>query len=365
VVPIFSPPDQLTPAAMRYVLRMGEDNRAFAAALVNMGVKGHVRMVEEDGGWFSRDKTRLVRQQSSEPLAAEEEAALRELCTSGESIVMEQKNHARFQAANKGLAEALKARYQGKLFNKNWGWAFAGLALLAASLWIVATAVAAASGLALTEMLVPVGAALTAGLLLLYVQMASKVGQCFLTVIAFAFIALAGATGGPVLFQAVLTGWWQPFALPLLSVPLIVSAFFWIDAPTREGRAVLDRIAGFKQYLSITEQERLDRMHPPEADTPELFERYLPYAIALGVENRWADRFSGVLAAAAAHGQAGMGWYSGSHSPWTDTNSFVDSVGSSLASTISSASASPGSKSGSGGGGSSGGGGGGGGGGGW
>ena len=50
-------------------------------------------------------------------------------------------------------------------------------------------------------------------------------------------------------------------------------------------------------------------------DTPELFERYLPYAIALGVENRWADRFAGVLAAAAAQGQQGFAWYSGSQQP--------------------------------------------------
>jgi len=96
-----------------------------------------------------------------------------------------------------------------------------------------------------------------------------------------------------------------------------------------------------------------------------LFEKYLPYAIALGVENRWADRFAGVLAAAAAQGQQGFGWYSGSGDPWSNPTSFADSMGSSLSSTISSASTAPGSSSGSGGGGSSGGGGGGGGGGGW
>jgi uncharacterized membrane protein len=146
----------------------------------------------------------------------------------------------------------------------------------------------------------------------------------------------------------------------MLALPVALSAFAWIDAPTKEGRAVLDRIAGFKQYLSITERERLDRMHPPE-DTPELFERYLPYAVALGVENRWADRFSNVLAAAAAQGQQGFGWYSGSSSPWNNPGGFVNTVGSSLASTVSSASRAPGSR----GGGSSGGGGGGGGGGGW
>jgi len=151
-----------------------------------------------------------------------------------------------------------------------------------------------------------------------------------------------------------------------LAVPLVVSCFWWIAAPTREGRAILDRIAGFRQYLSITERERLDRMTAPE-DTPEVFEKYLPYAIALGVENRWANRFASVLAAAQARGDQRQGfyWYAGSGSPWNNPTLFVNSVGASLASTISSASTAPGSSSGSGGGGFSGGGGGGGGGGGW
>jgi uncharacterized membrane protein len=133
-----------------------------------------------------------------------------------------------------------------------------------------------------------------------------------------------------------------------------------MSAPTAKGRQVLDRIAGFKHYLSVTERERLDRLTPPK-DTPELFERYLPYAIALGVENRWAKRFAGVLAAAAASGQQGFAWYSGSNSPWNDTGRFTRNVSSSLATSVSSASSDPGSSSGSGGGGSSGGGGGGGG----
>ena len=168
----------------------------------------------------------------------------------------------------------------------------------------------------------------------------------------------------PILIEAMASGWWLPLLLPALALPLVISAFWWVSAPTIEGRAVLDHIAGFKQYLSITERERLDRMTPPK-DTPELFEKYLPYAIALGVENHWATRFAGVLAAAAARGQHGFVWYSGSSSPWNNPTGFADSVGSSLSSTISSASTAPGSSSGSGGGGSSGGGGGGGGGGGW
>jgi uncharacterized membrane protein len=139
-------------------------------------------------------------------------------------------------------------------------------------------------------------------------------------------------------------------------------------APTKEGRGVMDRIAGFERYLSVTEENRLEVLHPPEK-TPQLFERFLPYAIALGVENKWADRFAGVLAAAAADPgrQSGtyMGWYVGSQTPWTDPGRFAAAVGGSLASSIASAATAPGSGSGVGGGGFSGGGGGGGGGGGW
>jgi uncharacterized membrane protein len=140
-----------------------------------------------------------------------------------------------------------------------------------------------------------------------------------------------------------------------------------MSAPTREGREVMDRIAGFEQYLSITEEERLETLHPPEK-TPDLFERYLPHAIALGVENRWADKFADVLKAAAADpGSQGntFGWYSGSSNAWSNPGRFAGTMGAALASSVASASTAPGSSSGSGGGGSSGGGGGGGGGGGW
>ena len=277
---------------------------------------------------------------------------------------MEHKNHSKFSSANRSLEADLKRKYEGTLFNKNWGWAAAGLLFFVAAIWLVAAAIVAAIGLHMTNVLVALGAAVTATLLLLWLQTAKTVGKCLAIIVVLVCGALAVSVGAPIFFQALQTGWWLPFLLPALALPLVVSAFAWIDAPTKEGRAVLDRIAGFKQYLSITERERLDRMTPPE-DTPELFERYLPYAIALGVENRWAKRFAGVLAAAAAQGQQGMSWYSGSHSAWSDPDGFVNTVGSSLASTVSSASTAPGSSSGSGGGGSSGGGGGGGGGGGW
>jgi uncharacterized membrane protein YgcG len=322
-------------------------------------------MEEEDAGFLSRDKTRIHRTDGKMPLTPEEDDALDKLMSGQSSILMEQKNHSYFSAAKLAMSKAYKQQFEGKLFRRNWGWALAGLLLWLAAIWLSAAAVLAATdGADLLPMGVAMGSIATTALVVVVMQQVQAVGKCLLALLAMICACAALAMGMPVLAEAFATGWLLPMLIPAIAFVLVLSGFMWMAAPTREGRAVLDRIAGFKQYLSITEGERLDRMTAPE-ETPELFERYLPYAIALGVENRWADRFSGVLAAAAAQGQQGFGWYAGHNSPWNDTDGFVNSVGSSLASTVSSASTAPGSSSGSGGGGSSGGGGGGGGVGGW
>jgi uncharacterized membrane protein YgcG len=365
VVPLFSPPDDLSPAGMRYIREMDADNRAFAAALVDMGVRGHVKIQETDGGWLSSDTRTIERLDSQTPLPDDEQAALSQLLAPGDTIVMKQENWEKFSDAKSALEGALKAKYEGKLFKRNYGWAAAGLVIFFAALWFAAAAIALASGFATWLTIgVAVGAAVAAILFLLAQRQGGSGGSCILHSLAFLFGFAALALGAPLFIEALATEWWFPLLLPALSLPIVISAFVWISAPTVEGRKVLDHIAGFKHYLSIAEGERLDRMTAPK-DTPEIFERYLPYAIALGVENRWADRFAPILAAAAAQGQQGFAWYSGSSSPWSNPDGFVGSVGSSLASSVSSASSAPGSSSGSGGGGSSGGGGGGGGGGGW
>lgn len=369
VVPLFSPPDELSPAAMRYIVEQKLDNRAFAASLVNAAVNGHVRLVEEDGGWFSGNDRRIERldRADASPLAAAEMRSLNALVGPSESLAMEQKNHAAFSAAKKALSEEYSEAYDGKLFLRNYGWMGAAAVIFIAALWLAASAVVLAEGAGSGLLVLLSAAGMAIAALVFHAAPNDKgTGRCLLHLVAIAIGGAAVLIALPVIPQALKTGNWIPLTIPLIGLPFVISSFWWMSAPTKEGRGVLDRIAGFKQYLSITEQDRLDRMQAPK-DTLQLFERYLPYAIALGVENRWADRYTGLLAAAAAAPGASQtfAWYSGSSSPWNDTGGFVDSLGTSLASTISSASTAPGSSSGSGGGGFSGGGGGGGGGGGW
>ena len=183
-----------------------------------------------------------------------------------------------------------------------------------------------------------------------------------LGVTLFALPFFAGEVFGLAAFSSAVS----PLAAIFLVVIVMINVLFYhlLKAPTLMGRKIMDKIQGFKLYLSVAEKERLNILNPPER-TPELFEKYLPYALALDVENEWSEQFATVLAASAVGGRYRPTWYNGNSWRTDGIRGVTSSLGNSLTGAISSSATAPGSSSGSGGGGSSGGGGGGGGGGGW
>jgi uncharacterized membrane protein len=62
---------------------------------------------------------------------------------------------------------------------------------------------------------------------------------------------------------------------------------------TPKGLSVLKKILGFREFLQLTEKDRLELLNAPELQ-PEIFEKFLPYAMVLGVENKWAKKFEGI-----------------------------------------------------------------------
>lgn len=81
------------------------------------------------------------------------------------------------------------------------------------------------------------------------------------------------------------------FVIAAIASAGIVIAFGWVmPARTVRGARVLESILGFEEFLSRVEGPKLERI----AKTPELFEKFLPYAMALGVESTWARAFEGL-----------------------------------------------------------------------
>jgi len=128
-----------------------------------------------------------------------------------------------------------------------------------------------------------------------------------------------------------------------------------MPARTEAGTRALEQVLGFEEFLRRVEADNLKRVI---LDHPELFDKYLPYAMAFGVEQQFARAFEGIYTEPPR-------WYVGPSMVNFNIGHFSSSMShlSTAASTTMSSSPRSSSGSGFGGGGSSGGGGGGGGGG--
>jgi|ERR1700722_9267580 len=105
---------------------------------------------------------------------------------------------------------------------------------------------------------------------------------------------------------------WANFlnSVPLLIVCVLLSAVIWwlfarvMTAKTLKGVRTRVAVLGFQEFMNRVDAERLKLM---PATT---FEKFLPYAMALGVEHHWAQAFAGIIkdppswyAAPAGYGQ--------------------------------------------------------------
>lgn len=60
------------------------------------------------------------------------------------------------------------------------------------------------------------------------------------------------------------------------------------------GLDLLWRLFGFSKFLGATEKEKLELLNAPEL-RPETFEKFLPYAMVLGIEKKWAKKFEHIF----------------------------------------------------------------------
>ncbi|MBI3549745.1 MAG: DUF2207 domain-containing protein [Elusimicrobia bacterium] len=371
IMAIYEPPKGVSPGSSRFISQMGYDEKIFGATLINMAVKGFLKMEES-----SREYT-LTKVGDYGVLNDEEKAIASSLFAGRDSIVLKQSNHAPIAMAVSGLEQILKSRNETLYFITNIHYFAGGLVMSIAGLLLTALATEAQETPAALMVCVvltgwTLGVAALGRTVMLQWSHASATGAAGdyakLLFLSLFFVPFTLGEAAVVFFVMGPVG----ISLPLFAVALAAMNYLFyhlLKAPTLAGRALMDKIEGFKMFLAATEKDRLNVLYPVDR-TPAMFEKYLPYALALDVEHQWAERFADVLAKAGQDGQPYQpAWYSGRRWDSYGSPSFCSHIGDSVSSAISSSSTAPGESSGSsfggGGGGSSGGGGGGGGGGGW
>ena len=86
-----------------------------------------------------------------------------------------------------------------------------------------------------------------------------------------------------------------------------------LTAKSLSGARTRVQILGFQEFMNRVDADRLKRM------PPDTFEKYLPYAMALGVEHHWAKAFEGIV-------QNPPSWYQSSAGYMFSPYSFVSNV---------------------------------------
>jgi hypothetical protein len=373
IMALYEPPASLSPAAMRYLMRMGYDNKTFAAAVLDMAVRGFLKITEDSGTY------RLtLTGKDNRVLSPDEKQIASDLFEERNEVILRQENHTLIKGAMLATQKWLKAAEEKTYFLTNSRYLIPALVLsvlIMLSYFVTLGMPQRIGGVFISFWLTFWTIGVSALLLTVFAAWrdvsrhgsASLIGAgkaLFYT--AFAIPFLGGEIMG-LIFLVKLTS--LAFGIFLAASGALHGVFVHLmKAPTFAGRRLMDQVEGFKMFLGSVDGDRLNRAAPPQ-QTPQVFEKFLPYALALDVEQDWANKFSGILSAAGtAPGSSGSA-YTPSFYSGTSWNSFggagfASSFGSSLTSAISSSSSAPGS-GGGGGDGGSGGGGGGGGGGGW
>ncbi|MGA7792025.1 MAG: DUF2207 domain-containing protein [Candidatus Acidiferrales bacterium] len=101
-----------------------------------------------------------------------------------------------------------------------------------------------------------------------------------------------------------------PFFLAGILSGGIIAGFGWfMPARTSDGAKALAGVLGFEDFLSHVEAGRLERV----GETPETFEKFLPFAMALGVEKKWVGAFQNIYSQPPSWYQGG--YYNGGFYP--------------------------------------------------
>lgn len=371
VYPQFESPDAISPAILGYVNNEYFKKEFITSSIVNLAVKGYLKINESEKkalfGLIKNTNYSLAKLKNADAsLPAEESVLLSKLFSSSDDLQLTGTYDPNIKSAVTAYTSSIKSQFYSFI---NKGNNKKLILMPAVILFISILLVALLDRLMIDREFPLLFFAAVGGVTLFAISFSLGflyrrffVRMLFVTIIEIGILLFLSYY---VYFKSKDYTLNNPIALAILLLFGAASIMFYIyliRKPSPEKLKLQSLIKGFEMYLGAAEEQQLQFFNPPKM-TPEVFEKYLPYAMVLGVDKIWGENFNRMMEQAAldtTH-QYRSSWYSGSN---FSLGIFSGSLHSSLSHSIASASTPP-SSSGSGGGGSSGGGGGGGGGGGW
>jgi uncharacterized membrane protein YgcG len=372
IYPQFNSPQNLSPASLGYLDKEYYSDQIISAALVSLAVKGFLKIIEDDKrilGIFGGKEYTLEKIKEQDQTLPKEEINLMNKLFSGDekTISFEGKYNSKIENAVNDFKASLKFQHDEFLKKGNNSSKLILPIIIIISLY--AMGIYWSNELNYNESYFGIGIFLGIFLLIfaiifsLFFERFTVVKWIFGVVsLGLLFILFAEFTANSARLEYL--GFYGSYGFLIVGFIGMVLFQYLIKQPTPEKLETQSLIEGFKMYLGTAEEKTL-QFHNPPAMTPDIFEKMLPFAMVLGVDKIWGEKFENMLkkSALGANEQYHSNWFIGAS---LMNMNFASSLNSSLSQSIASSSTQPSSSgSGSGGGGFSGGGGGVGGGGGW
>jgi len=266
VAPMYEPPEKMGPAEVGTLIDGSVDPRDITSVLVDMAVRGYVKIVEtQHKGFLSTTKDyefQLLKDRNQwNDLTDYERAMLDQVFAGGQSTMLSSlRNH--FYTA----LPMIKSEIMGALKSK-------GMYTVdpesAVGLW---------------------------GLGLVLVALPYVLGQWFGLADFLSSIPITVLSG-------------------IIALAIVIIIGKQLSACSLKGARTQVQIRGFQEFMNRVDADRLKRM------PPDTFEKFLPYAMALGVEHRWAKAFEGIV-------QNPPTWYQSYDGHPFTTFYFINSLGS-------------------------------------
>ena len=369
-IPQFTPPNNMSPASVGMIHAEVFDFSLISTSIINLAVKGFLRIEEvERKGIFSfgSKSYKLIRLKDAESnLPSEEAIVLHDLFEDNDEISLGGKYNSKVQSMMLSYQMDMQLQHK-KTLREGQNLKFKILPWFMLILYLVlliyyGRSVPLEFFVAFATFSIPTYVIVT--FILIIISAIRKKKQKKLNSISLGLALIVGVIG--VLSYHAAYQFSSTVLAVFVGAPIfIIGHLLYSHLIVRPGKEKLQMqadIEGLKMYISLAEEKQMQYFNPPKV-TPEVFEKLLPYAIALKTEKVWGNKLENTLLQSMQSVDSySPVWYSGAA---MRPASFSNNLRQSLTSNIQHSATSPGSSggnwsSGSSGGGSVGGGGGGG-----
>ncbi len=301
-IPQFTPPNDMSPASVGMIHDETFDFSLISTSIINLAVKGFLRIeeVERKGVFtFGAKDYNLVKLKDAESnLPSEEAIVLNQLFAESNEITLGSKYNSSVQTMMLSYQSDLQLEHK-KTLKEGQNLKFKILPWFVLILYLIlliyfGTKVSPELFLTFASFSITTYVAVT--LLLALIAFIRKRKQKYLNSISISLAIIVGVMG--VFYNApnhLLTE--TALAIFIGALLVIIGHLLYLYLIVRPGKTLLQQqadIEGLKMYISMAEEKQIQYFNPPKV-TPEVFEKLLPYAIALKTEKVWGDKFENTL----------------------------------------------------------------------